>query len=294
LATTDRLHQQELDAPNERDAAAQFAEVAKALLGNNFRVSVPFRLSQVLAPGAALTEQAAYRAAYDARTSLLRHHDNNPDIMNEWLQGLAPVRDAMHHLEKVLLLNELLWDGGNSHALPALTPIQLSTKAPAGEYWLGASYPGPPDDDYSPPSDAVSLVQLLPTGYSAAAGATQQALWLDEWTEIIPRQEEDTSLVFHYDQPNTEAPQTLLLAVAPDPDNYSNWDWNTVLGVVNESLDFAKKRAVEPANLSFTHLGCILPTIVAPVAQEGVTMNLDFRQLTGQPQFLNKPYLPGK
>jgi hypothetical protein len=294
LAAADRLHQQAVDSPNEGNAATRYADIAKALLGNDFRVSVPFQLSQDLAPGAVVSAQAAYQAAFDSRTSLLRHHQDNPDVMSEWLQGLAPVRDAMHHLEKVLLLNELLWDGDSAHALPNLTPVQLSTREPAGEYWLGATYPGPPDEDYSPPGDAVSLVQMLPTGYSAAAGAAQQALWLDEWTEIIPRQEEDTSLVFHYDQPNTEAPQTLLLAVAPNPDEYPTWDWNTVLGVVNESLDFAKKRAVEPANLSFTHLGCLLPTLVAPVAQEGVTMNLDFRQLTGNPQFLGKPYLPGK
>jgi hypothetical protein len=277
-------------ARQEADVAVRYAEVAKALLGGDFRISIPFTLE---------ANEAAYSAAFDATLdgTLMHHHQQNPSVMDEWLQGLAPVRDTMNHLEKVILLNDLLWDGDTENHPPlALKPTQLSSRTEmSGERWLGAEYPNPYlSPEKEPPSDAVSLVQLIPGKPEDYSGITERrAVWLDEWVELIPRREEDTSLVFHYDQPNTEAPQTLLLAVAPDPDNYPRWEWDAILGTVNESLDFAKKRAVEPANLAFTHLGTLLPTIVAPVAREGVTLSLDFRKLIGQAQFPERPLLPG-
>jgi len=279
-------------ALQEADVAIRYAEVAKALLGGDFRISIPFTLGA--------NEAAYYSAAVGASLAgtLMQHHQQNPSIMDEWLQGLAPVRDTMNHLEKVILLNDLLWDGDTGNHPPlALKPTQLSSRtALSGERWLGAEYPNPyPSLEKEPPSDAVSLVQLLPGEPGTYRPEQEQrAVWLDEWVELIPRREEDTSLVFHYDQPNTEAPQTLLLAVAPDPDNYPRWEWDAILGTVNESLDFAKKRAVEPANLAFTHLGTLLPTVVAPVAREGVTLSLDFRKLIGQAQFPERPLLPWK
>ena len=295
-------------AQQEPDLATRYAEMAKALLGSTFRLSLRFNLEDAEAP---------YAAAFAANDVLLDHHlkhptNPNPFVVEEWLQGLAPVRDALNHLEKVFLLNELLWDDSPSHPALKLTPTQLSSRTKvADERWLGVSYPNPyPSPEQEPPSDAVSLVQLLPVltppdpdpnaGPSsvpledAPAGTAaspyqptgvQQALLLDEWVELIPRRDEDTALVFHYDQPNTEAPQTLLLAVAPDPDQYGSWDWHTVLGTISESLDLAKKRSVEPDSLSLTHLGALLPAVVAPVAREGVTLALDFRKLVGQEQF---------
>jgi hypothetical protein len=82
-----------------------------------------------------------------------------------------------------------------------------------------------------------------------------------------------------------EAPQTLLLAVAPRPEENPYWSWEGLLGTVNETLDLAKKRAVEPGSLALTHLGTLLPAIIAPVAQEAVTMTLDFRRINGTAQF---------
>lgn len=276
----------------ESDAAVMWNEAGKALLGGDFRLSLSFTLSTGTASSEQLSAAKAYSQAFEANNSILRYHSTsphiNPHLMEEWVQGLAPVRDVLNHLEKVVVLNELIWNGADHHVLPELVPTQLTTRGAAEEYWLGAEYPS---TGYSPPQDAVSLVQWLPEGYEHTEGSIQQALWLDEWTETIPHQSEDTSLVFHYDQPNTEAPQTLLLAVSSQP-NLESWNWPALLGTVNETLDFAKKRAVEPGNLALTHLGVVLPALVAPVAQEEVTMTLDFRQLIGRPQFVSQQYRP--
>lgn len=277
----------------EPDLGIRYAEQAKALLGNEFRLSIPVQLDNQ-----PLTDpnnpEAVYAAAYRNGPALLGHHPDPVLVMEEWLQGLAPVRDTLNHLEKIYMLSELLVGGAASGSLPALTPAQITARATTREYWLGAAYPS---KGYTPPNDAVSLVQIVPELTPSAYQPTgwQQALWLDEWVEVIPHKLEDTALVFHYDQPNMEAPQTLLTAVAHNPLGEAQWHWDGLLGTVSETLDFAKKRAVEPANLSYTHLGALLPLLVAPVAKEGVTMTLDWQQLVFKnnqesPPFLTKEF----
>nr|GEU80796.1 hypothetical protein [Tanacetum cinerariifolium] len=80
------------------------------------------------------------------------------------------------------------------------------------------------------------------------------------------------------------APQSLLLVVSPRA-NAGNWTTEDLLGAVNETLDLAKKRTVEPDALAFTHLATVLPAIVAPVARQAATFTLDFGQINGSARF---------
>jgi hypothetical protein len=57
---------------------------------------------------------------------------------------------------------------------------------------------------------------------------------------------------------------------------------------VNETLDLAKKRTVEPDALAFTHLATVLPAVVAPVAQQAVTFTLDLGRLNDSARFREK------
>lgn len=267
--------------------SAYYVRVAQALLGASFRLAPAFALSG----DTATTFQQAMTTA--RLTELLAEHANNPLITQEWLQGVSRVREPLDHLEKVILLNDLLRADTSNYLPLALTPTQLSARpavASRPDYWLGVRFP----KNYDLPGDAVSLVQILPNGTSGASlaqQAYQQAYVLDEWTEVIPPKEEITSVAFHFDQPNTEAPQTLLLAVCPDSNTDREWKWEELLGAVNETLDLAKKRAIEPDTLAFTHLGQLLPALVAPVAMEGVTTNLDYRQVNSSAVFPNEPLL---
>lgn len=259
----------------------KYVQAAQALFGPTFRISMEFMLTG----DASIRYAAATQPA--ATASLLRYNpEMNPLPMQEWLQGIACVRDTMDHLDKILLIHTLIAD--NEAPLPQLEPAQLSTSMPLnpagnldiGPYWLGGEWP----NEYVPPGDAISLIQWLPVGYKSTD--IQHALWLDEWTETLPEQEETTALTFHYDQPNTEPPQTILLVV---PSQTSGWSGDDLLGAVNETLDLAKKRTVEPNSLAFTHLGTLLPAMVAPVAQQAVTFTLDFGQLNGTARFQQNP-----
>ena len=249
---------------------------AAALFGPGFRPDVEFALPA--APAA-----AAYSAAVTpgAAAQLLRHYADQPLALQEWLHGVAAVREPLNQLDKVFLIQSLLHPD-DSPLLP-LRPAQLSTAPPPADnpepYWLGLAWP----ENYSPPSDALSLVQWLPDNYQP--GDAQCAIWLDEWTESLPEARQTTALTFHYDQPNSAAPQTMLLVVSPRADTTSAWTTADLLGAVNETLDLAKKRTVEPDALAFTHLATVLPAVVAPVAQQALTFTLDLGRLNDTARF---------
>jgi len=267
-------------------------ELAAAYFGPGFRPDVEFSLS-----GAAAT---AYAAAADpaAAAQLLRHYHGQPDpdqnqplALQEWLHGVATVRQPLAHLDKVFLLNGLL-NPDAQYACPAapqggpLLPLQPAqyTAAPTDEhgldhYWLGLPWP----EAYAPPGDALALLQWLPADYQPTDA--QAALWLDEWAETLPLASQTTALTFHYDQPNSEAPQTMLLVVPPRADQAQPWLAADLLGAVNETLDLAKKRTVEPEALAFTHLATVLPAVVAPVAQQAVTFTLDLGSINDTARF---------
>ncbi|HEX8658840.1 MAG TPA: hypothetical protein VF690_14950 [Hymenobacter sp.] len=281
IAAFERL----LSGQAESEEVTRYTEAAKELFGASFRLSLVFTLGA--------DAGKAYADAVANESELLTAHAENPLVMQEWLQGLARVREPLDHLDKVMLLHELL--RGDDAAFTPLTlhPAQLSAHPLAGDRWLGVTFPAP--DQYKPAGDAVSLVQLLPAGYSVAGPPPQlqhQALWLDEWTETLPEATQTTSIAFHYDQPNSEPPQSLLLVVAPQSEVNPNWAYEDLLGAVNETLDLAKKRTVEPDALAFTHLGALLPALVAPVAQEAATLTLDFRRVSGTARFSETPLLP--
>ena len=261
--------------PNEVGA---YATAGEALFGASFRLVLAFTLPTAAA--------AAYTQATNTSTRLLRNHVQNPLVMQEWLQGIAQVRDPLDHLSKVSLINDLLWDADPAHALPELQPTQLAAVADADAYWLGVPYPA----TYTPPGDALSLVQLLPDGYAAVG--PQCALWLDEWNEVLPADHQTTAVAFHYDQPNTSAPQSLLLVVSPDSEDNPEWSYGHLLGAINETLDLAKKRTVEPDALALTHLSSLLPALVSPVSQHGVTFTLDYRSVNHTAKFKALPLRP--
>jgi hypothetical protein len=82
-------------------------------------------------------------------------------------------------------------------------------------------------------------------------------LLVDEWTEVIPSQLQTTGVAFHHDRPNAEPPQVWLLAV---PAVFGEtWTWADFIGAVNDALDSAKLRAIEPVHLDATPYDALVP-----------------------------------
>jgi len=78
----------------------------------------------------------------------------------------------------------------------------------------------------------------------------------DDWTEKIVSKEQDTHIAFHFNGPNSEAPQCLLLAVSPNDSHV--WDEPSVRKVILETLSLSKLRGIDYGSLK--ELRHFLPT----------------------------------
>jgi hypothetical protein len=128
-----------------------------------------------------------------------------------------------------------------------------------------------------------------------APEARQCGVLLDEWTEVIPSRREDTGLVFHFDRPNSEPPQTLLLAVSPE--RRGTWTWNDLVDTVHETLELAKLRAVEPTHIDAAVLDQLyetayarfLPATIAAVTLHPISISANYASVNGFSQYTGDP-----
>ena len=68
---------------------------------------------------------------------------------------------------------------------------------------------------------------------------------IDHWVERIPYREQTAAVAFGYDQPDAEAPQTLLLALATK-DNRKGWNEKMLSNAIKSAIHMAKCRTVSP------------------------------------------------
>jgi hypothetical protein len=107
------------------------------------------------------------------------------------------------------------------------------------------SDPDDPDKRFGISRDTLSIAAHGKSAFQV--GVRQSGLLLDDWTEEIPSEGETTGIAFRFNQPNAAPPQTLLLAVTPE--ETGSWDWEDLVGTLVDTLQRAKRRAVEPKHL---------------------------------------------
>jgi hypothetical protein len=91
----------------------------------------------------------------------------------------------------------------------------------------------------------LSLVLHVPAGLGKSLSIA--ALMIDEWVDVIPYATEQTAVAFNFDAPGSRPPQAILLAVPPG--DRQTWDLETLEKIVNETLELAKLRTVQTADL---------------------------------------------
>ncbi|HEX8149789.1 MAG TPA: hypothetical protein VF591_21595 [Pyrinomonadaceae bacterium] len=275
VETGKRLNDSEalLDAHDAAAAAPERARLlesaAVTLLGDDFRLVPEFGV------GAAQGDEweKSLNAGADPN-GLLRHQRQTlkSDFpLDDWLYGLARVREKLSHWERVLMLARAF-----GRTEPELAPAQLPFQP--DDHWLGLEFPA---------GAKLAGDRLLYTAHYAAPfdkAARQCGLLLDEWTEVIPGGEETTGLTFHFDRPNSEPPQTMLLVTPPGPGGA--WAWGDILDAVNETLEMAKKRAVEPAQVDTTPYARFLPATVMAATLYQISIAND---LSANNNFLSAP-----
>lgn len=229
---------------------------AKAMLGEDFKVIPEFRLTA--AQGSELDNAwnaTQSGAPFDFLTNPPDPTRDRLDFpVDTWLYGMARVREKMKAWEQTVMFS-----GSLGRAEPELHALQLPHVP--NEKWLGLEFP---------PEQKLDSDRLLYTSHFATAfnkNVAQCGLLLDEWTEVIPTSSVDTGVTFHHDRPNSEAPQTMLLVT---PSQFrGEWQWDDLVGALNETLDFAKRRAIEPRHIDNSAFGPYLPaTVIATQASQ--------------------------
>ena len=245
-------------------------DALKALLGEDV-LSVP------LFDPAPVIDQ--WRKARSDSDKLVAHLSPARDFpVDDWLHGMARVRDKPRLWEQtVLLADALLGPGGLlgtgllSWPEPQLTPVQLPYVQK--DHWLGLEFAKDPNLP-----DQLSEDRLLFTAHYAnnLNADLQCGLLLDEWTEVVPAERETTGVAVHHNGPDSEPPQAMLLVVPPERTAGAQWAATDLVDAVTETFELAKTRAVEPAHLGATAFGHLLPATVLQATDLGVA-NLRWR-----------------
>ncbi|MEO8621008.1 MAG: hypothetical protein ABI625_08075 [bacterium] len=183
---------------------------------------------------------------------------------NTWFARSARVRAAVARMGGCLRTAEILNTGARLDLKVAQLPFL------AGERWVGL----PPLANTTIPNSKLSLV--LHTLGTITAGARLYGLVVDEWTEVIPNVKETTALTFQYNPPDASAPQSVLLAVPPIPEN--DWTVESLHRVLMETLDMAKLRAVDPDLLGAVYH--YLPGLYLAFNAKDDTVSTNFVPLT--------------
>ncbi|MER7755285.1 hypothetical protein [Kitasatospora sp. NPDC097643] len=250
------------------DRVLAATEALQAMLGEDV----------LLVPEFTATDQLTgdWKKARGDSTKLLRHltQDFNRDFpVDDWVHGIARVRNRPRQWEQAVILADALRgpNGGLLSDLPGwqepdLVPIQLPYQQ--GDTWLGMEFAT---------GAVIDQDRLLFTAHyapeSLLPGNQHCGLLFDEWTEVIPAQSETTGITFHYDGPDSEPPQAMLLVVPPA--RTGSWNSDDLVAAIGETLDLAKTRAVEPEHLDTSAYAHLLPATVMSATRRPITISTD-------------------
>ena len=257
-------------AASATDQVAAFTAAAKGLLGDDFMVVPEFTVST--AQGSEWTN-AMNASTSGALFTYLKTTLQLDFPIDEWFYGAARVREPLRSWESVLMLTQAF-----GLTAPQMQPIQLPFAA--GEPWRALAYPN---------DQPITGDRLLYTGvYSVPfnSAVRQCGVLLDEWTEVIPAATRDTAITFNYDRPDNEPPQTILLVTSASATGA--WQWDDLVGALNETLDLAKKRAVEPAFLDPTVYSRFLPATITATTTYGIAIATALTAANGVMQTLQR------
>jgi hypothetical protein len=208
----------------------RYTEAGKSLLGSAFVALPLFRVHA--------------EASAELTSALATPIESDPLAIEEWVQSIAPVRVAIDALATVRASQD--WIAATPGAI-ALTPLQLPVRS--GDAWIATPY-----GDKLASGEVVSIVLTVPIPTIAAPLC---GLLIDEWTEVVPVEQETTGIAFHFNRPNAMPPQVMLLAISPQITGA--WQWDDLMATLAETLERARSRAVEPEHLAKTEYFQLLP-----------------------------------
>lgn len=160
--------------------------------------------------------------------------DDPEAAVTGWLAQAARVRRPLDAWRRLSLYTVAL---GRASSAPRIVQLPHA----ANSRWIGLPLAGPGLP--RPNAGRLSLFLLGEAPWAADAAEGWAGLLLDEWPEVIPNAAEDVAVAFHYDRPNAEAPQAVLVAVPPRPGE--PWSLDLLSAIVEETFGMAKTRGFD-------------------------------------------------
>ena len=229
-------------------------EAFQMLLSKDFKVFPQFVLDPVLKEDKEMiVQQLKEGFSYD---------NVNGMALENWLGEVAKVREPMRSLQGIRMITD--WNGVESDSIH---PLQFPFQQAKDSEWLGLEVT---NENYV--EDKESLVLFGLTSSVDILGQSVSGIIVDQWMELIPYRHQEGAVVFNFDQPNAEAPQTILIAVPAEitmkagkkgqAAKAKNWTLDDLALTLNDTIIMAENRAVEPDHLfAYKELAKILPLL---------------------------------
>ncbi len=256
------------------DQVGKLVDVAKMLLGGSFPVMPKFRYHN----------SGDILSSFSEKDQLLKFYNElsglPSDIIPEsWIQSVAAVRSNIAKWEVARSMIEVQ----NGQDI-SVNPIQVPHRK--NDSWLAVQFPKIDEVTGKPFTIKKDTISCVIFGDDAFKIDGLQSGWLiDGWAESIPVDTETTGVAFNYNQPDATPPQALLLAISPSHND--SWTWEDLMGVITNTFERVKMRAVEPRHLIDNRVvNNFLPGIVAPINIKGNNISLDFA--VASDEFLGK------
>jgi hypothetical protein len=224
--------------------------IAAAIFGGDFRV-----LPVIRAGNAALLTQA-----FAGSTAL---QGGNAAEAWRWLRRTATVRAPAARLAEAMMFANVMTSGSDLTLRIAQVPYVPNTT------WIGL--PGP-----LPKMPTTGLVAAVDARVDFTAGVV--GLFIDEWSEVVPLDVQTTGVSFQCSTPGARAPQSVLLAVSPDPSK--PWDLETFEAILNETFELAQQRMVDLDTLPW--MGHFLPATYIADSALDTAIGVHFKDLVAK------------
>ena len=181
--------------------------------------------------------QIVQKIALQAEKNFKFENVSGSDVEN-WMMDVAKVRKPIQHLHNLNMYRKCnLWES-------TFQPVQIKqTSNELGKEWIGIKV-----HDEKEIVDTKSYLVMDSNASFYSPTHMLQGLLLDFWVERIPYREQTAAVAFHYDQPDAEAPQTILVGLCTSK-RFGCWSELQLNRIVRSTIHMVKGRAVEPEHL---------------------------------------------
>jgi hypothetical protein len=229
----------------------QLLTAAKRVLGDEIQLIPRFKLSA--------DRGAEFNNCWTGSVALLTDLKSSGRRfpVDDWFYGVARVREKLKAWENVAVLSEAF----GAHEAE-LTALQLPFVA--NDRWTALEF----DPSVAGPNSR--LVYTAHFAHPFDPTGDQCGLLLDEWPELVPGTEVVSGVAFNFDRPNSQPPQVMLLALPSVLKG--TWGWDDLVATLIETLEGAKARGVEPAQIDASGYAQFLPATLMAVTLYQVTI----------------------